>query len=175
MPGIIQSDTIRPIVRIATRDRSASRVGAGRRLETPAPQQGHQHLALCGAVVDHEHAGHPPCDRTCSPAPPKSPGRPVLAVWSSPYIEASAFGCTRDLHKALNAHERFKSANMFPAGRDFFTLRARIAGAPRSVMMSGVDWDRLNSLRDDIGPEDFADVVLLFFAEIGEKLDRWAR
>ena len=37
--------------------------------------------------------------------------------------------------------------------------------------MSGVDWDRLNSLRDDIGPEEFADVVLLFFAEIGEKLD----
>lgn len=37
--------------------------------------------------------------------------------------------------------------------------------------MSGVDWSRLDSLRDDIGPEDFADVVLLFFAEIGEKLD----
>jgi hypothetical protein len=35
-----------------------------------------------------------------------------------------------------------------------------------------VDLDRLMSLRDDIGPEDFADVVLLFFAEIGETLDR---
>jgi hypothetical protein len=39
-------------------------------------------------------------------------------------------------------------------------------------MMNGVDLDCLMSLRDDIGPEDFADVVLLFFAEIGEKLDR---
>jgi hypothetical protein len=39
-------------------------------------------------------------------------------------------------------------------------------------MMNGVDLDRLMSLRDDIGPEDFADVVLLFFAEIGETLDR---
>jgi HPt (histidine-containing phosphotransfer) domain-containing protein len=41
--------------------------------------------------------------------------------------------------------------------------------------MSGVDWERLNSLRDDIGPEDFADVVLLFIAEIGEKLDDMGR
>lgn len=38
--------------------------------------------------------------------------------------------------------------------------------------MSGVDWDRLTSLRDDIGAEDFAEVVLLFFTEIGEKLDQ---
>jgi HPt (histidine-containing phosphotransfer) domain-containing protein len=37
--------------------------------------------------------------------------------------------------------------------------------------MSAIDWNHLNSLRDDIGAEDFADVVLLFFAEIGEKLD----
>ncbi len=38
--------------------------------------------------------------------------------------------------------------------------------------MSGVDLDRLTSLRDDIGAEDFADVVLLFFTEIGEKLEQ---
>ena len=38
--------------------------------------------------------------------------------------------------------------------------------------MSGVDLDRLASLRDDIGAEDFADVVLLFFAEIGDKLEQ---
>jgi histidine phosphotransfer protein HptB len=38
--------------------------------------------------------------------------------------------------------------------------------------MSGVDWDRLMSLRDDIGADDFAEVVLLFFTEIGEKLDQ---
>jgi HPt (histidine-containing phosphotransfer) domain-containing protein len=38
--------------------------------------------------------------------------------------------------------------------------------------MSGVDLERLTSLRDDIGAEDFADVVLLFFSEIGEKLEQ---
>jgi HPt (histidine-containing phosphotransfer) domain-containing protein len=37
--------------------------------------------------------------------------------------------------------------------------------------MSGVDWDHLMSLRDDIGAEDFKEIVLLFFTEIGEKLD----
>lgn len=37
--------------------------------------------------------------------------------------------------------------------------------------MREVDWDHLNALRDDIGAEDFADVVLLFFSEIGERLD----
>jgi FOG: HPt domain len=37
--------------------------------------------------------------------------------------------------------------------------------------MSGVDWDHLMSLRDDIGTEDFTEIVLLFFTEIGEKLD----
>ncbi|GEM_PF-1422344 len=38
--------------------------------------------------------------------------------------------------------------------------------------MSGVDLDHLMSLRDDIGVDDFAEVVLLFFTEIGEKLDQ---
>jgi hypothetical protein len=58
-------------------------------------------------------------------------------------------------------------------GRNFFTSRPRIAAnLPGAAMMNGVDLDRLMSLRDDIGPEDFADVVLLFFAEIGETLDR---
>jgi hypothetical protein len=57
-----------------------------------------------------------------------------------------------------------------PGKEDFFTSRAKdrrqLAGS--IAMMNGVDLDRLMSLRDDIGPEDFADVVLLFFAEIGE-------
>lgn len=38
--------------------------------------------------------------------------------------------------------------------------------------MAGVDWDRLNELRDDIGEEDFADVALLFVGELQETLDR---
>lgn len=38
--------------------------------------------------------------------------------------------------------------------------------------MSAIDTDRLTALRDDIGAEEFADVVMLFFAEIGEKLDQ---
>lgn len=33
-----------------------------------------------------------------------------------------------------------------------------------------IDWDRLNTLRDDIGEEDFADVACLFVTEIREKL-----
>lgn len=38
--------------------------------------------------------------------------------------------------------------------------------------MARVDWDRLNELRDDIGEEDFADVAVLFVAELQETLDR---
>lgn len=38
--------------------------------------------------------------------------------------------------------------------------------------MCDVDWDHLTTLRNNIGAEDFAEVVLLFFAEMGEKLDR---
>jgi len=33
-----------------------------------------------------------------------------------------------------------------------------------------IDLDRLNSLRADIGEEDFADVAFLFVSEIGERL-----
>ena len=36
--------------------------------------------------------------------------------------------------------------------------------------MTLIDWDRLMSLRDDIGEEDFADVVLVFFTEMEAKL-----
>lgn len=37
--------------------------------------------------------------------------------------------------------------------------------------MAGVDWDRLNELRDDIGEEDFADVAILFVSELQDTLD----
>lgn len=37
--------------------------------------------------------------------------------------------------------------------------------------MDHVDWDRLNELRADIGEEDFADVAMLFVAELQEHLD----
>jgi HPt (histidine-containing phosphotransfer) domain-containing protein len=40
--------------------------------------------------------------------------------------------------------------------------------------MQLIDWDRLMSLRDDIGEEDFADVAFVFFAEIGGKLEAMA-
>lgn len=36
--------------------------------------------------------------------------------------------------------------------------------------MTHVDWPRLNELREDIGEEDFADVALLFVAELQETL-----
>lgn len=36
--------------------------------------------------------------------------------------------------------------------------------------MSGVDWDRMNELRNDIGEEDFADVAILFVAELRDSL-----
>ncbi|WP_341863094.1 Hpt domain-containing protein [Gymnodinialimonas sp. 57CJ19] len=36
--------------------------------------------------------------------------------------------------------------------------------------MTHVDWTRLNELREDIGEEDFADVALLFVAELQETL-----
>lgn len=35
-----------------------------------------------------------------------------------------------------------------------------------------IDWDRLQGLRTDIGEEDFADVAMIFVAEITEHLDR---
>lgn len=35
-----------------------------------------------------------------------------------------------------------------------------------------IDWDRLHSLRTDIGEDDFADVACVFVAEITEHLDR---
>lgn len=38
--------------------------------------------------------------------------------------------------------------------------------------MSAVDWQRFNELRTDIGEEDFADVAMLFVAELLEHLDR---
>jgi HPt (histidine-containing phosphotransfer) domain-containing protein len=38
--------------------------------------------------------------------------------------------------------------------------------------MNVVDWNRLNELRADIGEEDFADVAMLFVAELQETLDR---
>lgn len=37
-----------------------------------------------------------------------------------------------------------------------------------------IDWNRLHSLRQDIGDEDFADVAFLFVAEMTERLDRLA-
>lgn len=37
--------------------------------------------------------------------------------------------------------------------------------------MDHVDWDRLNELRADIGEEDFADVAMLFVAELQETLE----
>lgn len=37
--------------------------------------------------------------------------------------------------------------------------------------MSHVDWSRLNELRADIGEEDFADVAMLFVAELQETLE----
>lgn len=37
--------------------------------------------------------------------------------------------------------------------------------------MENLDWDRLNELRADIGEEDFADVAMLFVAELQETLD----
>jgi HPt (histidine-containing phosphotransfer) domain-containing protein len=37
-----------------------------------------------------------------------------------------------------------------------------------------IDHHRLTALRADIGEEDFADVVLLFLAEIGERLETLA-
>ncbi len=36
--------------------------------------------------------------------------------------------------------------------------------------MTSVDWDRLNELKNDIGEEDFADVAILFVAELQETL-----
>jgi HPt (histidine-containing phosphotransfer) domain-containing protein len=38
-------------------------------------------------------------------------------------------------------------------------------------MPAMIDHDRLTALRADIGDDDFADVVLMFMAEIGERLD----
>ncbi len=35
-----------------------------------------------------------------------------------------------------------------------------------------IDWTRLNTLRRDIGEDDFAEVAALFVAEISEHLDR---
>jgi HPt (histidine-containing phosphotransfer) domain-containing protein len=37
--------------------------------------------------------------------------------------------------------------------------------------MTLIDWDLLDSLKADIGEEDFADVITLFVAEIGEKIE----
>lgn len=37
-----------------------------------------------------------------------------------------------------------------------------------------IDWQRLNTLREDIGEDDFGDVALLFVSEMTEHLDRLA-
>ena len=33
-----------------------------------------------------------------------------------------------------------------------------------------IDWDRVNALRDEVGPEAFAEVVELFLEEVDEKV-----
>lgn len=35
-----------------------------------------------------------------------------------------------------------------------------------------IDWDRMNSLRDDVGADEFDEVVELFFEEIDDIIDR---
>lgn len=35
-----------------------------------------------------------------------------------------------------------------------------------------LDWNRINELKDEIGEEDFADVVVLFLAEVDEVIDQ---
>jgi len=35
-----------------------------------------------------------------------------------------------------------------------------------------IDWDRMNSLRDDVGAEDFDEVVELFLEEVDEIVER---
>jgi HPt (histidine-containing phosphotransfer) domain-containing protein len=35
-----------------------------------------------------------------------------------------------------------------------------------------IDWDRVNGLRNDIGPDDFREVVELFLEEVGEIVAR---
>lgn len=34
-----------------------------------------------------------------------------------------------------------------------------------------IDWDRINELKNEIGEEDFAEVVVLFLAEVEEVID----
>lgn len=72
--------------------------------------------------------------------------------------------------KGSNPEERARRGKGFlyrPGG-----MTVPVADMRGSVLvMREVDWDHLNALRDDIGAEDFADVVLLFFSEIGERLD----
>jgi histidine phosphotransfer protein HptB len=54
--------------------------------------------------------------------------------------------------------------------KDFFTRGGDSRAHDWSARMTLIDWDRLMSLRDDIGEEDFADVVLVFFTEMEAKL-----
>jgi len=41
--------------------------------------------------------------------------------------------------------------------------------------MSLIDWGRLATLREDIGPESFDDIVMMFVTEIRDTLDRFTR
>ncbi len=38
-----------------------------------------------------------------------------------------------------------------------------------------IDWDRVNGLRNDVGSEDFREVVALFLEEVGEIVSRLRR
>ncbi len=35
-----------------------------------------------------------------------------------------------------------------------------------------IDWDKVNELRDEVGAEDFEEIVELFLEEVGELIDR---
>ncbi len=38
-----------------------------------------------------------------------------------------------------------------------------------------INWDRVHELRDEVGPEDFDEVVTLFLEEVSEAMDRLRR
>ncbi|MHA7887237.1 MAG: Hpt domain-containing protein [Roseicyclus sp.] len=52
----------------------------------------------------------------------------------------------------------------------FVNIRRTSVKAQLEETTAMIDRHRLNALREDIGEEDFADVVCLFIGEIGEKL-----
>ncbi|PRX37188.1 HPt (histidine-containing phosphotransfer) domain-containing protein [Meinhardsimonia xiamenensis] len=63
---------------------------------------------------------------------------------------------------------------MLKAAERIWSQPALAVGVPL-VERAVIDWKRVEELKDEVGPEDFGDVLEVFLAEMDEMMNRFAR